>query len=258
MDKEELKKFVNNPDFIPGIYNYCDRWCERCTMATRCSLYAREKEEEAERESDMTNEAYWEQLGSDIALAMELLQDYAEEHDIDLTVESDEQIIQKEEAAREAAENHSASKKSRVYTSEVKDWFEEKEDDIELKTKELETVANLGLEEKSIEEAKEIKNLFEIVCWYQHQIHVKIMRALQSKFDPFEVDDSIQNDANGSAKVAFLGISRSMAAWGKLLNHFPDFEKSILFLLVLLEQTKNHLENAFPKAGDFVRPGFDD
>ena len=30
-------------DFIPGIYNYCDRWCERCLYTDRCRTFAMEK-----------------------------------------------------------------------------------------------------------------------------------------------------------------------------------------------------------------------
>jgi hypothetical protein len=26
MDKEYIKKLAENPNLIPGIYNYCDRW----------------------------------------------------------------------------------------------------------------------------------------------------------------------------------------------------------------------------------------
>ena len=29
-------------DFISGIFNYCDRWCERCTMTIKCRQYAME------------------------------------------------------------------------------------------------------------------------------------------------------------------------------------------------------------------------
>ena len=26
--------------FIIGVYNYCDRWCERCSLASRCRVFA--------------------------------------------------------------------------------------------------------------------------------------------------------------------------------------------------------------------------
>ncbi len=30
MEKERLKMLAEDPRFIQSIYNYCDRWCERC------------------------------------------------------------------------------------------------------------------------------------------------------------------------------------------------------------------------------------
>ena len=40
MDKDWIKGMAKNPDFIPGIYNYCDRWCERCAFTARCMNFA--------------------------------------------------------------------------------------------------------------------------------------------------------------------------------------------------------------------------
>jgi hypothetical protein len=36
--------------FIPGVYNYCDRWCERCPFTGRCRVFADEAEHEFERD----------------------------------------------------------------------------------------------------------------------------------------------------------------------------------------------------------------
>lgn len=35
MPKKKEKKIVDT-GFVPGIYNYCDRWCERCPLQLRC------------------------------------------------------------------------------------------------------------------------------------------------------------------------------------------------------------------------------
>ena len=40
MDKDWIQCMAKNPDFIPGIYNYCDRWCERCAFTARCMNFA--------------------------------------------------------------------------------------------------------------------------------------------------------------------------------------------------------------------------
>ncbi|MCX6810852.1 MAG: hypothetical protein NTY30_03965 [Candidatus Berkelbacteria bacterium] len=35
--------------FTPGIYNNCDRWCERCSKTEKCYLFFEEKKEENRR-----------------------------------------------------------------------------------------------------------------------------------------------------------------------------------------------------------------
>lgn len=53
--------------FIPGIYNYCDYWCERCAFTRRCRNFAmgREMKREAcgdQPVEDATNAAFWNGL----------------------------------------------------------------------------------------------------------------------------------------------------------------------------------------------------
>jgi len=36
---KELAELAGDPRFISGIYNYCDRWCERCNFTSRCLVY---------------------------------------------------------------------------------------------------------------------------------------------------------------------------------------------------------------------------
>ena len=35
MDFKKFSRLVNSPRNISGIYNYCDRWCERCPVTLR-------------------------------------------------------------------------------------------------------------------------------------------------------------------------------------------------------------------------------
>ncbi len=40
---------------VEGIYNYCDRWCERCTYTSRCLNYAIDQEKFGDmKEKDIT------------------------------------------------------------------------------------------------------------------------------------------------------------------------------------------------------------
>jgi len=51
MKKDRLKKLAREKEFIPGIYNYCDRWCERCPQTSHCLNFAMSEEEFADPEA---------------------------------------------------------------------------------------------------------------------------------------------------------------------------------------------------------------
>jgi hypothetical protein len=56
---------------IVGIYNYCDRWCERCTFTSRCAVYVDESNLPSE-EMDMQNKAFWDRIGKNFNLRFQL------------------------------------------------------------------------------------------------------------------------------------------------------------------------------------------
>ena len=65
-------------------------------------------------------------------------------------------------------------------------------------------------------------------------------------------------DSDGSAKVALLGIDRSLVAWTRMRQHFPKRADNILDILVDLERLRRLTEKTFPNARAFKRPGFDE
>src|SRR2546423_12378923 len=64
MKRKTLNQLARDPRFIPGIYNYCDRWCERCPFSNRCLNFAMEKEkDDGDPEArDLTNKKFWKKL----------------------------------------------------------------------------------------------------------------------------------------------------------------------------------------------------
>jgi hypothetical protein len=99
--------------------------------------------------------------------------------------------------------------------------------------------------------------IHHIVDADQRLIYVKLCRAASGTIRAEGADlDYMQQDADGSAKVAIIGIERSMAAWATLLRRFPDHEDG-LFALGTLRQLLRQVEAAFPHARVFRRPGFD-
>lgn len=51
-------------------------------------------------------------------------------------------------------------------------------------------------------------------------------------------------------------MDRSLAAWARLRQHFPDKADRMLNILVDLDRLRRHAETIFPSARAFKRPGF--
>jgi len=88
---------------------------------------------------------------------------------------------------------------------------------------------------------------------------VKTMRALSGRKEELEDPEiaDFPKDSDGSAKVALIGIDRSIAAWRMMQLSLPDRVESIVPLMLQLERLRQRLENSFPHARNFIRPGFD-
>jgi hypothetical protein len=145
------------------------------------------------------------------------------------------------------------------YTKMVDAWFKSNKGLLEDKSDELQSLAQADIPGTSpADEAISIRDCLEVVRWYQHQIYVKLCRATTGMIrGQIEDNEYAPQDANGSAKVALVGIERSTEAWAGLLSHFPDQEHPILDLLATLKRLLRQVEAAFPDAQALVRPGFD-
>jgi hypothetical protein len=261
MDKEDLKKFADDPKYIPGIYNYCDRWCERCSFTSCCMNFAIADEQFADKETrDITNKLFWEKLSETFQMTLDLLKEAAEEGGIDLDsidIEGDEQFEINDD---EKAVAHLISHMSNVYANIVDDWFNSNQYYLENKEHEQNINSALKLiKPKPTEESVPLGDTLEVIRWYQYQIHVKLLRAIKGK----KMEDSMTfndfpRDSDGSAKVALIGIDRSISAWGEMIKHFEDQEDKIMNIIAHLSSLRERTEIEFPEARAFVRPGFDE
>lgn len=259
MNKNEMLELARNPNFISGIYNYCDRWCERCSFTSRCLLYAMEQREWSDPATrDISNEAFWQKLHAVFQQTMEMIKEFAEEQGIDLESLDVQSEMEEEARQRERTEKHKLSRAALRYSKMVQDWFKTEKTLFREKEAELNEKLNWGLDESQQHaEAARIVDAVEIIRWYQHQIYVKIMRGLLSAEEDKQQDEDFLKDSDGSIKVALIGIDRSITAWGILQEHFPEKTDYILTILLHLDRLRRSCEKEFPGARSFVRPGFD-
>ena len=83
--KETTDTQPEDSKHIPGIYNYCDRWCERCPFTSRCLNFEMSEEKFGDLENtDITNEVFWQRLGETFQETLGMLKEMALEKGIDL------------------------------------------------------------------------------------------------------------------------------------------------------------------------------
>jgi hypothetical protein len=282
MNKTQLTELADNPAFISGIYNYCDRWCERCAFTSRCFLYATEQADPDANDPgirDLTNEKFWQKLKDIFADTARIISEWAAETGVDLDSIDVTEEMAEHERELEAAEQDELSEMARHYATTVANWFGDEfgaEEDIH---DDAAGGANQVSDDLTARDAA------EIIQWYQFFIAVKLTRALSrpasidessddedvltADFLPDEETDEIVDydavisrahriDSNGSAKVALVAIDRSTAGWGALQLSLPDKAHTINPILVELDRLRRLTEKRFPQARDFIRPGLDE
>lgn len=287
MRSDDLRDLAGDPNLISGIYNYCDRWCERCQFTSRCFLYASEQADpdlDDPEVRDVTNEKFWRKMQDIFRSTAEMLTEWAAETGVDLnSIDVSEEMAERERAAEEA-EQSELSQRAQQYITNVNNWFHDDFNSEENVHDDMQTVP------RSDEEDITIQDAVAVIRWYQFFIAVKLMRALSGGIEVDEDDDPIGDDddlsmdfltdyeaaddedvdydeiaartermdANGSAKVALVAMDRSIAAWRSLQISLPDKAETIKPMLVELSGLRVSVEARFPRARDFIRPGLDE
>ena len=285
--------------FIPGIYNYCDRWCERCPLTARCRVFAIE---ENRNRGDDFHAAFWKTFDDRAESELQTWndEDFAEDSSerdetllpeleaLDNELDSDDTDLDDTDAA---VDSDPLIRLAQDYSRRANEWLTEHVHDEEPTESQSDSPPEqqIGREEA-----------LDIIRWYLHQIEVKLWRALHSMYehneeldqlhdedqdeedrdeegqveekqgeeDESEEDESeedlysalvsaARNDRDGSAKVALIGIERSLGAWTILREEFAGQDQAIRDLQRTLGQLRRLLDQRLPGARVFQRPGFD-
>jgi len=168
---------------------------------------------------------------------------------------------QREEARREERRRHDPIlREARAYSNLAAAWFEVESAgmrahaDALLRRAEVESVENISF--------IELARVLDAIAIVRHDcflIYVKLHRAVdgleESERERWS-DDPIQNDHNGSAKLALTCIDRSEGAWRAIDQWYPS-SGAARELADQLAQLRAAIERRFPRARAFLRPGFD-
>ena len=231
MKSKDIRKLAANPRFIPGVYNYCDRWCERCPLSNRCLNHAMEQAEDDPDGSgaarDLSNRKFWDRLHRKFQSTLEMLHEDARARGIDLEDPKLQAEVKAQERAerRLAVKNRPLAQAAMACVKAADQWFEAAQPIFNAKGIELETLARLEAGNPRAE-AAELSEFVEVIRWYQHFIHVKLCRAIESRAsEELETDGEMKQfpkDSDGSAKIALIAMDRSISAWTGLREALGD------------------------------------
>jgi hypothetical protein len=228
-------------DTIDHISTYCDSWCERCPFTSRCSAYA------VRIATTMCD--------GDFAAGLELVLGPFPKPNGEKEADDDVPDWAEMEEPTEAELAEAAS-----------EWQQRKERLNDLPVSRLAWKvswrAHAWLEAHAEQWRTSVPMLAEairVATWDCFLVTAKVRRALSGK-DHFlrgdDVDDDpVQNDWNGSAKVALISLARSAEAWSVIAGITAEPEAAQIE--AELRTLRDDVERTFPDAWRFVRPGFD-
>jgi hypothetical protein len=244
-ETDAMLELAQDPRMIRGIYNYCHRWCERCPFTDRCMVFRENQRFETEHPAS----APFERVHASFQQTIELLKAWCAREGIDFAqiereAKSDAALTD-QRLSDEAIDSEPLSKLAKAYFAGT--W---------------EVVRAIERTPHFIGWDARVQGAIETIRWYAAFIGAKVDRTLygsrESVRDRLE-EDAIQNDWNGSAKVARIAIEESRQAWLIVLEAGqapPD--SPLRQMLDLLEQLDRGVAERFPEAMLFVRPGFDE
>jgi hypothetical protein len=230
-------------DHIDFISAYCDRWCERCAYTSRCSAFAINA---AIAMIGDVKEGIQLAIGSPLPVESEgaqaVLPDWVKDlENVEMTAEERAEFDRREAARDSRVDRMTITQIARALTMLSHRWFRQNEH-------------RLSSADEVVGEA------IEVALHDEAFVSAKLHRALHGR-DAYEHDGDgddhpIQNDWNGSAKVALISLERSEAAWRVIAESTGD--EIPLTIAGQLQDLRREVNQQFPQAWSFIRPGFDE
>ncbi len=253
----------NEANYIPEIFIYCDRWCERCPFTSQCMHFEMFKKDKITLDDlGLHPEKFWNYVDSTAPSILRSVYEIAEELDYNLRDEILSHVRSTLQTIQNPDEQISANPMIRMteqYSSQIEIWLGNHQQALTLLQQSSLSDFYPPNANVRIHPAK----FLQIIKNYQHQIYVKVLQAIeklqeQAQLPPGSaIKHAILHESYGMAKVGIVLTDRSIAAWGLLSDFIPEANDSIFQHLILLEKIRTYIMAIFPQVQDFIRPGFD-
>lgn len=226
---------ARDPRLIPGIYNYCDGRCSQCAFTERCLVFQENLGESAEHR------------GVDVA---------GVEASLERTIAMLTEIARREGVDLSALASEPDPERARV-------MLEHERDPLVVQASDYSTMAwrvSRALAPVIAARRDEsTRSAVQTIEWFSSRIAAKLYRAVCGVADAWQADADVQTDYDGSAKAALIAIRESRAAWATLMEAGRATADGVPARAAkALDDLEAVVRERFPRAEEFVRPGFDE
>jgi hypothetical protein len=218
-----ITALLDDPRFIPFVYDYCDMRCESCRVTSRCQLFVARRVAVEQDDED---------LDEPLALLRAVIE--KSKPGAKAIAQLDLAFCDADTAPREPAIGHPLEFLARHYTVLAAQYF--------------------ASTDPPPDGQPPPGSALDVVSWDHDLIAFKTYRALVSHFASERTPDLLP-DALASAKSVLVCVDRSIEAWRSIAADEDDAR--VGGLIEVLEALRTGVEMRFPEARDFVRPGLD-
>jgi len=240
---------MGTPDtFIPGLEQYCDRWCERCRLKARCAIFAQPHNQGGRPGASPDGTLAWQELQSALEAALKLLQQ--------ATSSSDARARRWAAPTRDdphGAPTHPVIAAAHAYTRLVTAWLDTERGWLHDKRLAIRRQLHASADPAAVIAAAEaLCDALDVIAWDCTLIPAVLSRAVRGRGAPQPYESP-----QGLAKLALVSIDRSVSAWLRVRAARPGQPETVIPVLAQLDRLGRMVEGEFREARTFTRPGFD-
>jgi len=236
--KNRMKDISLQDSYNDTIFNFCDRWCEKCQFTSKCLNFALSVDDPPPDDKEG-----WKYLKNVVDATCMMLDDLTELNGYDVT-----QIENVILTPSQDPESYPLSIYVKETAFKIHNWL--KKNDLFGR---LNNLLDLGVQLS--EKFSRYKESVEVIYRYNFLVAAKITRAVAGLLENREYS---HYDMNGSAKIALVSIDRLIIAWSFILTERTQIEDEVLEILINLTEVRKRTELTFPDARKFIRPILDE
>jgi hypothetical protein len=232
MSQPIFNRVCLDPTLINGVYDCCDQWCMYCPATERCLAYRCSPDIQSGKQD------IYKDLADRLYEGMTFLKTLCD------------------------AEGTSTPELDALFSNDPRQLttVPEIDDPLERAARRYARLATAYLLSRDdypfeMQRRPSGPTPFEVFAWFHTLIAAKLYRALVSSAALARGDASRKDDQQVSAKVALIGIDRSLDALVSMAA--DDQDARLELLLAQLRRVKREAEARFPQARGFVREGLD-